>query len=137
MSRSKQHRHAPSAERNSAAWKHAQPDLRSGMEAKPGFAIYRSKGFHITFDNGYTASVQFGLYDYCAKRDLSDGLAAYFERTAASLGSAADETPSATAEIAVIAPDGHLCGLDGWDDEVQGWQTPAQVLTFLRKVAAL
>jgi len=31
---------------------------------KPGFAINRGKGFQVTFENGYTVSVQFGLGSY-------------------------------------------------------------------------
>lgn len=33
--------------------------------SKRGFKITSGKGFHITFDNGYTVSVQFGPYSYC------------------------------------------------------------------------
>ncbi len=29
------------------------------------FTIYRSKGFHISFPNGWTISVQFGIGNYC------------------------------------------------------------------------
>ena len=34
------------------------------------FEINDNKGFHITFDNGYTVSVQFGLGNYCSNRRL-------------------------------------------------------------------
>lgn len=76
------------------------------------------KGFQITFDNGWTASVQWGYGMYCDTRD--------------------EEKPkeSQTAEIAAIAPNGSLVKMDPNDsDTVRGWQSPADVLTFLNWVA--
>ena len=35
------------------------------------FAIIQSKGFQMTFANGYTVSVQFGQYNYCNGYDNS------------------------------------------------------------------
>ncbi len=35
----------------------------------PGFYITGGKGFHISFPNGYTMSVQFGPGDYCENSD--------------------------------------------------------------------
>ena len=34
------------------------------------FRITSGKGFHITFENGYTVSVQFGPGSYCENRNL-------------------------------------------------------------------
>ena len=33
------------------------------------FSIYRGKGFHVTFENDVTVSVQFGYGNYCENRD--------------------------------------------------------------------
>lgn len=40
-------------------------------QTKPGFKSTRGKGFHMTFDNGCTISVQFGPGNYCDNYDLS------------------------------------------------------------------
>lgn len=37
------------------------------------FHITRGKGFHITFKNGYTVSVQFGPGNYCEHYDRAIG----------------------------------------------------------------
>lgn len=34
------------------------------------FEIHDNKGFHITFDNGYTVSVQFGFGNMCSNKNL-------------------------------------------------------------------
>lgn len=36
------------------------------------FKITDAKGFHITYDNGYTISVQFGYYNYCTNYNRRD-----------------------------------------------------------------
>ncbi len=36
---------------------------------KSKFAATQNKGFQMTFDNGYTISVQFGLGNYCNNRN--------------------------------------------------------------------
>jgi len=77
------------------------------------------KGFQITFSNGWTASVQWGLGLYCHTRDELK------------------PKESQTAEIAAIAPNGDLVKMDPEDsDTVKGWQSPAEVLAFLNWVAA-
>lgn len=42
---------------------------------KKGFVITQGKGFHMTFPNGYTVSVQFGGGNYCDNYDdrIGDG----------------------------------------------------------------
>jgi hypothetical protein len=88
----------------------------------PGFGILGGKGFHIIFDNGYTASVQFGPGNYCDNYDKDH-----------------DEPrkhrfwESSTAEIAAIKPGGGLLELDG--DSVDARKTPAEVLVFINWVA--
>lgn len=36
------------------------------------FGITGGSGFHMTFANGWTVSVQFGSYNYCASRDMEE-----------------------------------------------------------------
>ena len=71
--------------------------------------VYRN-GFHITFKNGYTVSVQFSESNY------SDG----------------GET---TAEIAAWGPDGEWMKLSEHDD-VRGWCSPDEVLEVMNMVAS-
>jgi hypothetical protein len=91
-------------------------------EFEPGFRICRNKGFHITFENGWTISVQFGPGNYCGNRDLP------FSRDYA------EEVPhSSTAEIALIDPEGSFFAIDG--DDVKGWVSPGDVLRFMNMIA--
>jgi len=90
------------------------------------FKITGGKGFHITFANGYTVSVQFGAGNYCENRDGS-----YDDS-----GDLAKQG-SATAETAVWGKDGKMLHRFPDDaDTVQGWQTPEQVLATLQWVAS-
>jgi len=95
-----------------------------------GFAITRGKGFHLTFDNGWTASVQFGPYNYCSNYDRPGSLAA-----SAALLEAKADIESETAEIAAWDAEGNWYEFDG--DTVDGYKSPAEVLAFLTMVAAL
>ena len=69
-----------------------------------------NNGFHMTFENGYTMSVQF------SKSNYSDG----------------GET---TAEIAAWGPDGKWMKLSEHDD-VRGWCSPDEVLEVMNTVAS-
>lgn len=110
------------------------------------FRITSGKGFHVTFPNGYTVSVQWGPGNYCATRDdgalCSDDYAEHERRHG--------EAGSPTVETAVWARGGELLAMvhtaDGWErwaprggDEyvgtVQGWQTPADVLALMNWAA--
>ena len=66
-------------------------------------------GFHITFKNGYTISVQFGKGNYSDKGET-------------------------TAEIAAWGPDGEWMKL-GEGDTVKGWCAPDEVLDYMKLVA--
>lgn len=92
-------------------------------ETTIGFAISGRKGFHITFENGCTVSVQFGGGNYCENRDLPID----------------DHSvpKSRTAEIAGWDADGKWLPLEDWGDDVAGWQSPAAVLAYMNYVAAL
>jgi len=90
------------------------------------FRITGSKGFHLTFPNGYTVSVQFGGGNYGSNYDFPIGE----EKNQRQLEADAVET-------AFWGPDGEFCkdGDDGGD--VQGYQTIEQVLARINRVAAL
>lgn len=88
------------------------------------------KGFHMTFANGLTASVQWGAGNYCDNQYDGD----FSFRT---------PVASTNAEVAVIDRNGDLLDnikeflpegvLD--DGSVAGWLTPEQVVYFLKKVS--
>jgi hypothetical protein len=85
------------------------------------FKINKGKGFQITFENGWTVSVQFGHGNYCNNRFVEDA-------------TQGGDTKSQDAEIA--AWDQH----DTWhkfeSDKVTGYQSPAQVLAFINMIAS-
>lgn len=90
----------------------------------PGFRITSGKGFHITFANGWTASVQFGPGNYCGHHHAEF---ADTHRLA--------ERGSPDAEIAAWPEGGGMMAFDG-GDTVKGWNDPADVLAFLNEIAA-
>jgi hypothetical protein len=88
------------------------------------------KGFHMTFANGLTASVQWGAGNYCDNHFPEDPEDFYCRKDA----------QSDTAEVAVFYK-GELIHLgqflpeDAYYDEVVcGWRSPEEVLDFLNKV---
>jgi hypothetical protein len=84
--------------------------------------INDNKGFQITFDNGYTVSVQFGPGNY------GSNYLSFMENM--------DKPMTATtAETALIAPDGNFVAYK--DDDVQGYQTVNDVLALLNYAATL
>ena len=90
-----------------------------------GFFITGGKGFHITFDNGYTVSVQFGPGNYCDNYDRQIG------RDEERCG----KDGSATAECAIWDKSGKM--IDSWDgDTVSNRSTPAEVLALLNWAAS-
>lgn len=95
--------------------------------ARQGFKITGGKGFHVTFDNGYTASVQFGWGSY------SDNYDADSREPDANIR--CGEEGSSTAECAVWAADGNL--INHFDDNCfSNRSSPAQVLELLNWAAA-
>lgn len=89
---------------------------------REGFFITGGKGFHITFSNDWTISVQFGPGNYCEhyNRQIGDDVDCGKEG-------------SLTAEVAVINPAGNLVDLDG--DSVLAHQSPDEVLLLMNAVA--
>lgn len=90
------------------------------------FKISSPKGFHITFDNGYTLSVQFGPGNYCDN----------YGRQTGTEDAQCGKDGSATAETAYWSGDGDLIN-EGNGDMVQGYQTVEQVIQRLIRVHAL
>lgn len=83
------------------------------------FKITDGKGFQITFDNGYSISVQFGPGNYCENRDLP-----YDAPKKLNIFQSKD------AEIAVFNPDGEFVRLDEHDD-VLGRLSSEEVLEWM------
>ena len=90
-----------------------------------GFRITGGKGFHITFANGWTVSVQFGPGNYCDNYDQRIGRD---EVKCAKAG-------SSNAECAVWGPDGKM--VDRFDgSNVSNRSKPAEVLELMNWAAA-
>ena len=85
------------------------------------FKITDAKGFHITFDNGWTVSVQFGAGNYCDNYDSPE-----YDKPA---------KPSTTAEVA--AWDINHKWYEFETDMVKGYCTSKEVLEFMNLIAAL
>lgn len=93
------------------------------------FVSTMRKGFHITFENGLTASVQWGAGNYCDNHFPDD-----------MDFSCSKDARSDTAEVAVFNGGDFMdiipflpedCSSDG---TVAGWLTPEQVVDFLMNV---
>lgn len=93
-----------------------------------GFRITSKKGFHITFPNRLTVSVQFGPGNYCDNYYMGIG----------SGDEEAGERGSTTAEVAVIDnSNGKLLAVPEFDgDTVGNRYTPEQVLALLNWAAS-
>lgn len=91
--------------------------------------ITDKKGFQMTFENGLTASVQWGAGNYCDNRDNMNLL---FSKESAR---------SNTAEVAVFGVDDEFVDIslfiadsDRSDNVVAGYLTPDQIADFLMSV---
>lgn len=87
------------------------------------FRINDNKGFQITFDNGYTVSVQFGPGNYSSNYNLSI------------LDNRGKSMTATLAETALLAPDGSFVAYK--EDDVQGYQTASDVLELLQYASKL
>lgn len=81
------------------------------------FKITEGKGYHMTFANGWTVSVQWGNGNYCDNRNGPHG------------------ADSATAEVAAWDAAGNWHKFE--HDSVDGYYSPDKVLAFMTHVAAL
>lgn len=73
-------------------------------------------GFHVTFDNGYTVSVQWGFATYSDNHGHRDYSSA--------------SKDSRTAEVAVKDSRGK------WEDDIRGYLSPSDVLALMNEVAS-
>lgn len=102
------------------------------MSNQAGFAITGSRGFHITFQNGVTVSVQFGGGMHCDNLRVDIGTEMHLHVLECD-----------NAEVAIFirddskAPGGWLTQQYSKDenDVILGYQTPAEVLDILNWAA--
>lgn len=87
------------------------------------FRITDNKGFQITFDNGYTVSVQFGSGNYGSNYN-ADFVAEMGKPQSATL-----------AETALISPSGDFVAYNG--EDVQGYVNADSVLELLNYAKSL
>ena len=87
------------------------------------FEINDNKGFSVTFDNGYTVSVQFGPGSYGSNR------------TETYDPSMSVPQKAFLAETALYGPDREFVEYDG--NDVQAYRNPAEVLALLNYAAAI
>lgn len=95
---------------------------------RKGFVSTRRRGFHMTFPNGLTVSVQWGAGNYCDNHDDMD-----FTHS--------KDAESDTAEVAVIDERGEFIDPQRFfdyeinsDGEVAGYLDPSQVVDLLANV---
>ena len=100
--------------------------MKNEEKFNTGFKSCENKGFQITFENGWTISVQFGKGNYCERRSFDEN---------AWQPEAIGIVQSANAECAVWDADGNWLDMDECD-QVVGWQTPDEVATLIARVAA-
>ena len=80
------------------------------------FEATTNKGFRMTFDNGFTISVQWGTVNYCERKNFDDGSDPQKERI----------WESVNAEVAVFDKEDGMLGI-GDNDQVIGWLSTDQV----------
>lgn len=93
-----------------------------------GFKNTRGTGFHITFDNGITVSVQFGAGTYSDHHD------AFIDVSWQEGNKKAKEEGSSRAEVGIFREDNGEWLTTKFKDsgeDVLGYQTPKQVLEAL------
>jgi len=100
--------------------------MKNEEQSKIGFRSCENKGFQITFNNGWTVSVQFGKGNYCERRSFAND--AWKPETD-------DPIHSADAECAVWDANGDWMQLTNGDDVI-GWQAPDNVAALIARVAA-
>ena len=100
--------------------------MRPMSSPGPGFKISGGKGFHISFENGWVVSVQFGPGNYCDNYDRE------ISREDIKSGSEG----SGTAECAVWPGGGQMVEYKGWANTVSNRSTPAEVLELLNWAAS-
>ncbi len=80
-----------------------------------------ANGFKMTFENGWTISVQWSSFNYCANREFHN--------------LTTQKRECVNAECAVWDTNGDWFKLTGADD-VQGWMSPDEVAELITRVQA-
>ena len=102
-----------------------------------GFGISQGKGFHVTFENGWTVSVQFGPHNYCSNRSEIAG--DYHEPVKRDGIAYWESQRSNNAEIAAWDANGAWYVFnpeDEFSETVKGWVSPDEVLAFMNEIAS-
>ena len=89
------------------------------------FTSSHNKGFRMTFENGFAISVQWGVGNYCEKKDSGE----WNEATKH------DYWDSNSAEIAVFGKDGEFITITNYPDVIAGWLSTdkvAKVITIVQ-----
>jgi hypothetical protein len=97
------------------------------------FKVSQGKGFQMTFANGWTVSVQWGIGNYCDHYPLPLRAGEDYDRANRDAGS----NGSATAEIAAWDANKVWHRFENDDDTVKGYCTPDEVAEFIAKISAL
>lgn len=93
------------------------------MTNKKGFTTCQNKGFQMTFENGITISIQWGVNNYCSRRSLDHSFNSEMK------------TPmvySEDAEIAIWDEFGNWFEFD--NDQVKPYCTPDEVALIINLV---
>lgn len=102
-----------------------------------GFKIINSKGFHITFKNKITVSVQFGSLNYCENYPHNEVPEISLNESWSRENKIFAERGTKDAEVAIMDKSGnfitqkYLKSIGEKSDDVIGFQTPAQVLEIM------
>jgi len=95
----------------------------------PCFRACANRGFQITFSNGWTISVQFGVLNYCSNKDLEKAIKNPFEQP---IGNYECEN----AEIAIMNPNGQFVRHKGFDEDVKAFCHPDEISDIIAWVAS-
>lgn len=87
---------------------------------KPLFISCQNKGFQLTFQNGFTISVQWGSSNYCSRRNFNTIVLSEMKEPT---------IVSEDAEIAIWDDEGEW--LDFGNDQVKGFCSPDEVAMFI------
>ena len=94
-------------------------------QSQSQFSTCHNKGFHLTFSNGYTISVQFGYGNYCEnKYKLNDP-------------DSSECTESPDAEIAYWKGNGDMIEFEESGDTVLGYQSTNDVAIWIDRISKL
>ena len=86
--------------------------------------INEQKGFTLTFNNGWTISVQIGHMNYCANKNNGP-----FNKTWCT-----NSEPCINAEIAIWDSEDNWYAFDDPEQEVKGWVSTDDVALWIEKV---